>query len=67
VKGKAVRARLPAKPRKPAQLISTAKAAERLGVSPNTGRSLIAQGLIKGYKVGRLIKLDSEAVENFIY
>lgn len=51
---------------KPAQLISTAKAAERLDVSSNTVRSLIAQGLIKGYKVGRFIKLDSEAVENFI-
>jgi excisionase family DNA binding protein len=59
--------RPPAKPPKPAHLISTAKAAERLGDSPNTVRSLIAQGLIKGYKVGRLIKPDSEAVENFIY
>jgi excisionase family DNA binding protein len=56
----------PSKPPKPAHLISTAAAAERLGVSPNTVRSLIAQGLIKGYKVGRLIKLDSEAVEDFI-
>jgi excisionase family DNA binding protein len=57
--------RINSKP-KPAELISTKQAAERLGVSPNTVRGLIAHGLIKGYKVGRLIKLDSEAVEDII-
>jgi len=51
---------------KPAQLISTKQAAQRLGVSPNTIRSLIACGNLKGYRVGRLVKLDADAVEDFI-
>ena len=52
----------------PAQnhLISTAQAARRLGVSPNTVRNFIADNKLKGYKVGRLIKLNSAEVEVFI-
>ena len=52
----------------PAQnhLISTAQAAGRLGVSPNTVRNFIADNKLKGYKVGRLIKLNSAEVEVFI-
>ena len=51
---------------KPAELISTKQAATRLGVSPNTVRGLIACGSLTGYRVGRLIKLDANAVEDFI-
>lgn len=47
------------------QFISTTKAAERLNVSPNTVRSFIADGKLKGYKVGRLIKVDTAEVDSF--
>lgn len=48
------------------QLISTTKAAERLNVSPNTIRKLIAQGRFRGYKVGRLVKIDVSEVDEFL-
>lgn len=48
------------------QLISTTKAAERLNVCPNTVRQFIADGKFKGYKVGRLIKLDANEIEAFL-
>lgn len=48
------------------RLISTAQAASRLQVSPNTIRNFIADGKLKGYKVGRLIKLNSAEVDAFI-
>ena len=51
---------------KPAKLISTAAAAKRLGVHPNTIRSFIADKKLKGYNVGRLIRLDAAEVEDFI-
>lgn len=51
---------------KPIQLISTAQAAKRLGVHPNTVREFIANNQLKGYRVGRLIKLDATAIEAFI-
>ena len=51
---------------KPGRLISTAAAAERLGVHPNTIRSLIADKKLKGFTVGRLIRLDATEVEDFI-
>jgi excisionase family DNA binding protein len=47
------------------QLISTTKAAEVLNVSPNTIRSFIADGKLKGYQVGRLIKLNATEVDSF--
>lgn len=47
------------------QLISTTKAAERLNVCPNTIRSFIADGKLKGYQVGRLIKLDANEIDQF--
>jgi excisionase family DNA binding protein len=52
--------------KKPARLISTAAAAERLNVHPNTIRSYIATNQLKGYVIGRLVKLDAAEVENFI-
>lgn len=51
---------------KPAKLVSTADAAERLGVHPNTIRNFIANQHLKGYYVGRLIRLDAAEVEDFI-
>lgn len=48
------------------QLISTTKAAQLLNVSPNTVRTLIANGRFKGYKVGRLVKVDAAEVEAFL-
>ncbi len=49
------------------QLISTTKAAERLNVSPpNTIRQFIADGKFKGYKLGRLIKLDANEIEGYL-
>jgi excisionase family DNA binding protein len=48
------------------QLISTTKAAERLDVSPNTVRQFIADGRFKGYKVGRLVKVDAAEIEAYL-
>jgi excisionase family DNA binding protein len=54
------------------ELISTAEAARRLGVSPNTVRNYVA-GRLTAYRIGpRLLKFDPdevdslrEAVENY--
>lgn len=48
------------------QLISTTRAAVQLNVSPNTVRALIAQGRFKGYKVGRLVKVDAAEIETYL-
>lgn len=48
------------------ELISTTKAAKRLNVTPNTIRSLIADGKFKGYKIGRLVKVDAQQVEEYL-
>lgn len=48
------------------QLISTTKAARILNISPNTVRSFIADGKFKGYKVGRLVKVDAADIDAFI-
>ena len=48
------------------RLISTTKAAERLNVSPGTVRQFIADGKLRGYKVGRLIKCDVNEVDALI-
>ncbi|SDE22760.1 DNA binding domain-containing protein, excisionase family [Mycolicibacterium neoaurum] len=48
------------------QLISTTRAASMLNVSPNTVRSLIANGRFKGYKVGRLVKVDVAEIESYL-
>lgn len=50
----------------PRKLISTIKAAEILDVSPNTVRKFIADGKLKGYNVGRLLKLDAAEVDKFL-
>lgn len=51
---------------KPSKLISTAQAAKRLDVSPITIRRFIAEKQLKGYRVGRSIKLSAQDVEDFI-
>lgn len=48
------------------QLISTTKAAALLNVSPNTVRSFIADGKLKSYKVGRLIKVDAAEINAYL-
>ncbi len=48
------------------QLISTTKAAELLNVSPNTVRAFIGAGRFKGYKVGRLVKVDAQEIEQYL-
>jgi excisionase family DNA binding protein len=48
------------------QLISTTKAAEQLNVSPNTVRQFIADRKFKGYKVGRLVKVDAAEIEAYL-
>jgi excisionase family DNA binding protein len=48
------------------QLISTTKAALLLNVSPNTVRAFIADGKFKGYKVGRLVKVDTGEIEAYL-
>jgi excisionase family DNA binding protein len=40
--------------------------AKRLDVHPNTVRGFIADKKLKGYNVGRLIRLDAAEVEDFI-
>ncbi|WP_081396240.1 helix-turn-helix domain-containing protein [Mycobacterium colombiense] len=48
------------------QLISTTKAAELLNISPNTVRAFIADGKFKGYKIGRLVKVDAAEIEAYL-
>ena len=48
------------------QLISTTRAAALLNVSPNTVRALIAAGRFKGYKVGRLVKVDAAEIDAYL-
>ncbi len=41
-------------------LVSLAIAAEKLGVSAKTIRRRISDGTVRGYRVGRLIRVDLE-------
>lgn len=47
-------------------LMSTTKAAHILNVSPGTIRTYIADGKLRGYKVGRLIKVDARELDRLI-
>ena len=47
-------------------LMSTTKAADLLNVSPGTVRQFIADGKLKGYKIGRLIKVDADEVQALV-
>ncbi|VAZ99015.1 helix-turn-helix domain-containing protein [Mycobacterium pseudokansasii] len=50
----------------PRRLISTTKAADRLNVSPGTIRQYIADGKLRGYKIGGLIKCDVKELDALI-
>ncbi|KAB1643171.1 excisionase family DNA-binding protein [Gulosibacter chungangensis] len=45
-------------------LVSLAVAAESLGVSVKTLRRRISDGTVRGYRVGRLIRVDLDEVRN---
>jgi excisionase family DNA binding protein len=47
-------------------LISTTKAADRLNVSPGTVRQFVADGKLRGYKVGRLLKIDLKELDALV-
>jgi excisionase family DNA binding protein len=47
------------------ELISTAQAARRLGVSPNTIRNYVADGQLTAIRVGpKLLKFDADEVDS---
>lgn len=48
------------------RLISTTKAAEYLDVTSGFIRLMIAEGKLRGYRVGRLIKVDAKDIEAVI-
>jgi len=47
-------------------LISTTKAALLFEYIPNTIRKLIAESRFKGYKVGRLVKVDAAEIDSYL-
>ncbi|HWV50876.1 MAG TPA: helix-turn-helix domain-containing protein [Microbacterium sp.] len=48
----------------PQQLASLSEAAEKFGVSVKTLRRRIADGTIRGYRIGRLIRVDLHELQN---
>ena len=50
----------------PERLISTKLGAQRLNISTNALRQLIADGRLTGYTIGRLVKVDAAEIERFI-
>lgn len=44
-------------------LVSLAEAASRLGVSTKTLRRRISDGTIHGYKIGRLVRVDLDELD----
>jgi excisionase family DNA binding protein len=48
------------------RLISTTKASDRLNVSPGTIRTYIADGELRGYKIGGLIKVHVKELDALI-
>lgn len=46
--------------RRPAQLLSLTDAAEAVGVSPRTIRRRIADGSLRAYRVGRVIRINPD-------
>ncbi|WP_201368402.1 helix-turn-helix domain-containing protein [Mycobacterium intracellulare] len=52
----------------PQNLLSTTQVAQKLGVSPNTVRNYVAQGLLTAHKVGpKLLKFDPAELERIAY
>lgn len=50
----------------PEQWLGTKEASERLGITLRTLYRLIDEGQIPAYKFGRVIRLQSADVENFV-
>ncbi len=50
----------------PIQWLSTADAAKYLGITPRTLYRFIDEGLIAGYRFGRVIRLKQADVDTFI-
>ena len=48
------------------QLFDVKKAAEMLAVSPWTVRAYIRAGKLRPIRVGRLVRLDEQELENFV-
>lgn len=49
------------------KLVSLAKAAEQFGISVKTLRRRISAGTVRGYRVGRLIRVDiDDLLENLV-
>lgn len=46
--------------------LSTPKAAERLGITPRTLYRFINEGYLRAYKFGRVIRLQTKDVDEFI-
>ena len=46
--------------------LSTAEAARRLGITPRTLYRFIDEGLLPGYKFGRVLRLRASEVDAFI-
>ncbi|MEW1976328.1 helix-turn-helix domain-containing protein [Microbacterium profundi] len=46
------------------QLVSLSEAAEHFGVSVKTLRRRIADGTIRGYRIGRLIRIDLHELQD---
>lgn len=58
---------MPDHARKPAKrLVSLAEAARYWDVSPRTVRRRIADGSLRGFKIGRLVKVDINEVDSLI-
>ena len=57
----------PGKTTPPRRLLSSKKAAEYLGVSPNTIRKFVSDGKLPAYKIGdKLIKFDPEDLNKYL-
>ena len=48
------------------QLVSTTVGAKVLDTTPGYVRQLVAEGKLRGYKVGRLIKVDLNEVKSLL-
>lgn len=60
-----VMAKVQTKP-KTAELISTTETAKRLGVTSNMVRALVADGHLIGYRIGRVVRIDSDSIGSFL-
>jgi len=50
----------------PGRLLSTAAVAARLNVSPRTVARLVHRGVLRGVRVGRVIRIRPDDLEDFL-